>query len=129
MIRDIEKPPFYSLGYSTCYHFLVENIVMQSRRSTKTPAMLYCALPCSLQRQASAKMYLLVHYSYAMTNYFLIGFVVVIDQYCIAEVQDIKMCYKYLLLYNRLLLLLALTKKFLCQCIMIDADIHEWSKW
>ena len=55
-------------------------------------------------------MYLLVHDSYAMANYFLIGFVVVIDQYFIAEVQDIKMCYKYLHLYNRLVLLSAVIR-------------------
>ena len=59
-------------------------------------------------------MYLLVHDSYAMPNNFHIGFVVLNDPNCIVEVQDIKMCYKYLHLYNRLVLLSALAKNFLC---------------
>ena len=99
--------------------------------------MLYRAYPSSVQYQALGKMYLLVHSSFAVPNCFMIGFVVycigtnssqinmvkspwsvmteaLVDSSIIAEVQDIKMCYKYLLLYNRLLLLSALTKKFLC---------------
>ena len=94
--------------------------------------MLYCADPSSVQYQALGKVYLLVHDSYAVLNCFLIGFVVyyigtissqinmvkspwavmteaLVDPSCISEVQDIKMCYKYLCLYNRLVLLSALT--------------------
>ena len=98
---------------------------MQSRRSTKTPVMLYCAQFCSLQYQTSGKMYLLVQDSYAMPNSFLLGFVVLIDPNCIAEVQGIKMCCKHLHLYNRLVLLSALAKNFLCS-VCIHWCRHSW---
>ena len=38
----------------------------------------------------------------------------IVDPCCIAEFQDVKIPYKYLRLYNRLVMLSALTKKLLC---------------
>ena len=48
-----------------------------------------------------------------------------VDPSCISEVQGIKMPYKYLCLYNRLVLLSALTKKFLCS-VCNDCCRHSW---